>query len=289
MFSLALTALYFQGDSLGLGKFVRWATIHKVQLPSPTKLTADYLTCARKTLPLKVKPDNHRSEISNLLILSRCCFELSFPRTTFRRHGRARSPQAEAPCCVRLTTLNSNPLYADGKSEIRSCSLCRRRKLRCNRETPCGNCVRSKNATCVYENQPSERTQQRFDEDSAGGPGEVRNPAIERGSSSSRPSTVISHLKSGRSSVAGSTSASTFTGQTSSSEIESLKSRIRDLEDQLSTSAQTNSEHPITLTSSLRSLDSRLFGRSAIVNRAILHKSRLFGQSHWLNGVALVS
>ncbi|KAF2829553.1 hypothetical protein CC86DRAFT_346377, partial [Ophiobolus disseminans] len=32
-----------------------------------------------------------------------------------------------------------------------SCILCRKRKIRCNRETPCSNCVRSKNAACVYE------------------------------------------------------------------------------------------------------------------------------------------
>ncbi|KAL6875481.1 hypothetical protein HDV57DRAFT_503260 [Trichoderma longibrachiatum] len=33
-----------------------------------------------------------------------------------------------------------------------SCALCRKRKLRCNRERPCSNCIRSKTETCVYEN-----------------------------------------------------------------------------------------------------------------------------------------
>ncbi|EGC42800.1 C6 zinc finger domain-containing protein [Histoplasma capsulatum var. duboisii H88] len=35
-----------------------------------------------------------------------------------------------------------------------SCALCRRRKIRCNRQTPCGNCVRSKSGHCVYGDEP---------------------------------------------------------------------------------------------------------------------------------------
>ncbi|KAL7945479.1 hypothetical protein V8C42DRAFT_323271 [Trichoderma barbatum] len=33
-----------------------------------------------------------------------------------------------------------------------SCALCRKRKLKCNRQRPCSNCIRSKTETCVYEN-----------------------------------------------------------------------------------------------------------------------------------------
>ncbi|CAK7214909.1 hypothetical protein SEUCBS140593_002349 [Sporothrix eucalyptigena] len=36
-----------------------------------------------------------------------------------------------------------------------SCTLCRRRKIRCNREQPCSNCLRArKNVACVYEELP---------------------------------------------------------------------------------------------------------------------------------------
>ncbi|CAK7210382.1 hypothetical protein SCUCBS95973_000761 [Sporothrix curviconia] len=36
-----------------------------------------------------------------------------------------------------------------------SCTLCRKRKIRCNREQPCSNCLRArKNVTCVYEELP---------------------------------------------------------------------------------------------------------------------------------------
>lgn len=35
--------------------------------------------------------------------------------------------------------------------KCRSCALCRKRKLRCNRQRPCSNCIRAKAETCVYE------------------------------------------------------------------------------------------------------------------------------------------
>lgn len=33
----------------------------------------------------------------------------------------------------------------------RSCTHCRRRKVRCNRESPCSNCVRTRKETCAYD------------------------------------------------------------------------------------------------------------------------------------------
>lgn len=35
--------------------------------------------------------------------------------------------------------------------------------------------------------------------------------------------------------------------------------------------------------------DSELFGCTQFVSRSVLHKKRLFGQSHWVNTAALVS
>lgn len=35
--------------------------------------------------------------------------------------------------------------------------------------------------------------------------------------------------------------------------------------------------------------DSHLFGEAQVTSRSIMHKSRLFGQSHWSNAVAGVS
>lgn len=39
----------------------------------------------------------------------------------------------------------------DGRpSRAKSCAQCRKKKLRCDRNQPCGNCVRSKASSCIY-------------------------------------------------------------------------------------------------------------------------------------------
>ena len=42
---------------------------------------------------------------------------------------------------------------------LRSCSLCRQRKVRCNREKPCNHCVRSETAVCEYTIDPPRGSQ----------------------------------------------------------------------------------------------------------------------------------
>jgi hypothetical protein len=39
-----------------------------------------------------------------------------------------------------------------------SCTLCRQRKIRCNRANPCSNCLRSRSGTCTYEPSNSSST-----------------------------------------------------------------------------------------------------------------------------------
>lgn len=41
-------------------------------------------------------------------------------------------------------------MIGSNTSSSRACALCRRRKIRCNREAPCSNCLRSR-ANCVYQ------------------------------------------------------------------------------------------------------------------------------------------
>jgi hypothetical protein len=87
---------------------------------------------------------------------------------------------------------------------------------------------------------------------------------------------------------------------TNSIELHSMKSRIAELEEQLSLTASfgrvppsveaspapTNSVH---ITSGLSGpidvlQDSRTFGQAYPISRGISHKNRVFGQSHWMNG-----
>jgi hypothetical protein len=167
--------------------------------------------------------------------------------------------------------------------------------------------VRSRNETCVFEDHPSQPRRQHLGHGQTTKRGlaqKSREPRysipIGSASSISRASTVPSHLS--KSLVASSTSASTLAGQPSARDVESMKTRIRQLEEQLSKATQRSTHSPVptsnsnidTTTSGIAGTfyvhhESRLFGQAQVISRNVVHKTRLFGQSHWTNGVALVS
>lgn len=148
-----------------------------------------------------------------------------------------------------------------------SCTLCRRRKIRCNRETPCSNCVRSKNEACVYESH------------------------------------VVPHVQLPGSSQGGASSISTASTPPAT-DVESLKNRIKELEVQLQQvkkSPAASQPWTANFTSNVEagttSIGGSFFihhgnpalGQHPIVNRSISHKKRMFGQSHWMNyGIILL-
>ncbi len=81
-----------------------------------------------------------------------------------------------------------------------------------------------------------------------------------------------------------------------------MKTRIRDLERQLSqATGNTNNASaqnaPASVANAGRGLleasqdriENGLFGAPRMFGRTVLHKSRQFGQSHWINGVSVVS
>ena len=88
-----------------------------------------------------------------------------------------------------------------------------------------------------------------------------------------------------------------------------MRDRIRQLEEQLSRSSLTTDYTPVlsktfnspktgddieTSTSTMGGTfyvrqESRLVGHAHAISRTVLHKTRLFGQSHWVNGLAFVS
>ncbi|KAF7592142.1 hypothetical protein BBP40_000629 [Aspergillus hancockii] len=178
-----------------------------------------------------------------------------------------------------------------------SCSLCRRRKIRCDRKTPCNNCVRSKNEACIYETHPSDQPRQQ--------PSHGRTITLDLAQEprerpttldvASRPPTVISHASEP---ILGHSSATTPTSQVSARDVEAMQSRIRQLEEQLSKATsklpQTfvpAPQHNLGSTTSqvggaiYTYVDSQLFGETQVITRSIIHKSRMFGQSHWITGV----
>ncbi|KAK4228109.1 Acetamidase regulatory protein [Podospora fimiseda] len=128
-----------------------------------------------------------------------------------------------------------------------SCILCRQRKIRCNRQLPCQNCIRSKNAECAYKdapkgNQPRHPTVQSDQEQLT----EIQNNLVFRQNDSiplvTTRSTPTPHLDT-ESAFAGSIHFQTENLQTS------------------------NTPQAVT--------------------RRVSHKTRLFGQSHWINTVSL--
>ncbi|PGH04424.1 hypothetical protein AJ79_07080 [Helicocarpus griseus UAMH5409] len=185
-----------------------------------------------------------------------------------------------------------------------SCSLCRRRKIRCNRETPCSNCDRSKNQSCIYENDLSHvpwRNMPRLSESQLNN---LNNSitASETSISSGEPTGPnISQIL--LATPSNSTPASTSASQSFTTEVNSLKNKVKELEEQLQkatgrtahscaeTPTSTSTPNIETTSSTLAGTfsvhrENRLLGEAQAISRGVLHKSRLFGQSHWINGVA---
>ncbi|KAK3312850.1 hypothetical protein B0H66DRAFT_524324 [Apodospora peruviana] len=193
-----------------------------------------------------------------------------------------------------------------------SCTLCRRRKIRCNRESPCSNCIRSRIETCVYDNpailppvyvpqHESSRPLVHLDlpvsQETNDHGGSTASPYSAGSTTSSQPS----RQSAGGSLAASSTLASHLS--TRNAEVESLKNRIRLLESQLANTSlgsagvpSPSSREPLnhsieTMSSELAGTfhvqrESRLSDQPTVSRTRIVHKTRVLGQSHWVNGCA---
>lgn len=146
-----------------------------------------------------------------------------------------------------------------------SCTLCRQRKIRCNRETPCSNCIRSRNNACEYETPPVlPRRSRESDRDEA--------------------------------------SSTTSSATVPDPDLHAMRSRIMNLENQLENALKrairyeplcpSMAETPV---SSIETAESRIggtfyihhgdpaLGQSPNMHRSLTHKKRMYGQSHWMN------
>ncbi|PYH96451.1 hypothetical protein BO71DRAFT_176629 [Aspergillus ellipticus CBS 707.79] len=191
---------------------------------------------------------------------------------------------------------------ADGERRRRrpavSCSLCRRRKIRCNRELPCSNCVRARNERCVYDNHDLPVPRPRVGHDQAGQiilgrqlQESHRAMPLDDVSDVSRQSTALSHQSS---SIADSSaSASTVASQLSIQEIQAMKNKIQQLEEQLAKSARSPAHTTLSSPSSnIEVLSTQITGTLHVqhdqplaVTRRVMHKARLLGQSYWIIGL----
>lgn len=204
-----------------------------------------------------------------------------------------------------MIVLYDGSTYFDLTIISRSCVLCRRRKIKCNRENPCSNCARSRTATCNYENVESPKyrigqTQQI----AQNGTHRPRESLFFDGESTTSGLTFPSNQSSSRidGSVGPSTDATHTSQQHSARDDESvrLKLRIKELEEQLSKAALGPVKPPVvplrlnidTTTSHIGGTyhiqNEILPGQNVSIARSITHKSRLFGQSHWEVNVILM-
>ncbi|KAK4118204.1 hypothetical protein N657DRAFT_584036 [Parathielavia appendiculata] len=198
-----------------------------------------------------------------------------------------------------------------------SCILCRRRKIRCNRETPCSNCAKSKNATCVYRDPPrpprpdgplhplvgdaSQTVQIQTSEPAAMS---LLTPAssepTHHGSSRPPPQHTTALTGSTATSAAASPSPRTY-GQPSSRRPapEQAVSSGPSPANTASVSTFTRDTHVETKTLHLSDFTANYHlhtehrsagqSQSQVVTKCVTHKTRLFGQSHWVNAVGLLS
>ncbi|KIA75862.1 Zn(II)2Cys6 transcription factor [Aspergillus ustus] len=203
-----------------------------------------------------------------------------------------------------------------------SCALCRRRKIRCNRESPCSNCIKSKSEPCVYDSNDALRPQQHLgfrhtlelDLAKASShsalapqpqhapqapqvpPQVVRQEMLPPSANVSRDPSAAS-----RSVPSSSKGSSSRTSLSAISEVESLRSKIQRLEEQLSKVSQESRASPRpdvqpdieTATSGIAGTfhinrENRIDDeRHAVSKTVVMHKSRLFGPSHWAQGASM--
>ncbi|KAI0832266.1 hypothetical protein F5Y06DRAFT_188717 [Hypoxylon sp. FL0890] len=183
-----------------------------------------------------------------------------------------------------------------------SCVSCRRSKIRCDRNLPCGACVRSKHKTCVYE--PQGPTRQSDISSVTVGPLQPTD-----GVSSIDTETTVSSGTSGPAhahhvdgphedhsthSLTGSTPVDSTSSQIQgpSFDVRSLLDRIRELERRL----EEHTERPSGPRSVPRTFNtttepvvatypSYLAGELHTMNKSVMSKTRYLGQSHWMNQI----
>ncbi|KAJ5299154.1 hypothetical protein N7476_010711 [Penicillium atrosanguineum] len=172
------------------------------------------------------------------------------------------------------------------------------------RRRPPVNCLRSKSSNCVYDRlspPPSRRPRHARTSDlDQPEPDIYRFPKpTDQFSDASRYAMVPSYQSDSTSGIANSTEPSTPASQSSSREVESLRIKIQQLEDQMSRakrrsaglSAPSPTYNIATTTSHIAGTfhvqeEVPADGRIPTTSRTIMHKARVFGQSHWMNGVA---
>ena len=182
-----------------------------------------------------------------------------------------------------------------------SCVECRMRKVKCDREKPCGACTRIKSATCTFRpTRPgirSERSERSTEDDTSTGHSNDQDQEHPARSSPQPPESsddfdaminryVAPGLLGERSGKLKSLptdrppfNLNSHSDTAQASIISSLWDRIRGLEEKLASA--TLNEHPRSSTSPKQERSGATSGQFV--------KSKYYGQSHWINAIDPVS
>ncbi|OAR02830.1 hypothetical protein LLEC1_01601 [Akanthomyces lecanii] len=165
-----------------------------------------------------------------------------------------------------------------------SCTVCRKRKLKCDRQHPCRNCLKSRSKDperdCVYEDAP---------------PLDPARPRKRRPSPTHRPTpSSTPGLISPSSEPVSSDDAEALMVARSRGHGAVVPHAPVTISDTSQSCASNSAPHsvrgPKSLTSEAsvqQSVESAFFGDTLALGRGVTHKSRFFGSSHWLTTIVL--
>ncbi|KAH9995344.1 hypothetical protein F4779DRAFT_623218 [Xylariaceae sp. FL0662B] len=179
-----------------------------------------------------------------------------------------------------------------------ACVSCRKSKIRCDRNLPCGACIRSKHKTCVFDPQGSPSLRQPGISFTDVGQSHTTNT---HPNFSSVEAPVSAELGAGptllgdisndeHSSI--SLGGSTPIGSTSSQNrgpafnVDSLLERIRELErrlEEFTTHQPASKNIPRSSPTDIQPINSYLTGNFHLMSKSVMSKTRYLGQSHWMN------
>ncbi|KAK8119613.1 uncharacterized protein PG998_004239 [Apiospora kogelbergensis] len=196
-----------------------------------------------------------------------------------------------------------------------ACGMCRKSKIRCDRNMPCSACVRSKHKTCVYEPAPTKANPRSAATAAASGSASPRevggelsripiSPAASSLASSivdSTTTTAVSHderiAASRRRSLAfveddiAFNRAARQSQAATAHDVDALQLRVKELERQLQ-AARVVTSQPNALFDAPKGPDvadlpvtypTYLTDDIHTMSRSVMSKTRYFGQSHWMN------
>ena len=177
-----------------------------------------------------------------------------------------------------------------------ACEQCRRRKVKCDRNSPCDQCTKTKSEACTYV--LDDRTSPHIRMRSAGLPHALssRSASPTIGSESSTYTDMLSTISAfdPRVGQIPTTNVSSSFAEGSARERgvdltfgleQSLTDRITSLEHKFSHAASSQSSEPILVSPSRQDPGTP----TTPPLRGVFSKTRFFGQSHWMNNSQQVS